>query len=221
MGSEAFSRSEPHVLLGFPFAPGEEELAREFLAQPLKTPDLRVSKKALRLRFGLWALTNPVGGVLIALPFATFTVWLGGDWSVMWLVLEVMLGFVVFAALVFWGLTPGVGPLIVSGSEKAVALGGKTVARFAEIGVPRLVMNHSVLIDENQLGSMEVPAVVMTRQGGKDLVIFDARVPSPILRRIPEFADHINALLVECQQRELVAQWLSERDALTSNQPYR
>ncbi len=221
MGSEAFSRGEPHVLLGFPFAPGEEELAREFLAQPLKTPDLHVSKEALRPKFGIWAIGKAFGGSLIALPVVAFSIWGSGAWHVMWLALEVALGFGVLFALASRWIYFGVGPLIVSGSEKAFVLGGKTVARFAEVGVPRLVINYSVLIDDSRPGTMEVPAVVMKRRGGKDLVIFGARVPSPILRRIPEFADHINALLVECQQRELVAQWLAEREALTSNQPYR
>ena len=216
MASGASSRSEY-----CPFEPGEEEAARAYLDQPSELSDLVVSKEELRPRV-FRALFIPVLLRLSAVGVVTMlgVLLLYDDaWDIAWMAG----GGVVLTAVVLGLLARifirGRGPLIVSGTRGTISLGDERIAVFDELGVPRLVPNQGKREPESGTDSSEAPMIVMQRRVGNPLVLFDSTVPVAVLRRLPELADRINALLAEHDQRRAVERWLTAREAELAKGP--
>ena len=106
------------------------------------------------------------------------------------------------------------GPLRVCGHEGVIELGGRRVATFDDLGVPRL---HEVMCEwPLRFGLKQratLSSVVMDRGEADPLVLFGRNTNPRIERRLPEIADHINALLLEHHYRNRVRRWLELREA--------
>ena len=74
-----------------PFREGEEEAARQFLAQPLSVPDLRLPSRILRRPFVMWSVTALVPTHAIA--YLVMAVFDGFEWSEFgnWMIFTVVL----------------------------------------------------------------------------------------------------------------------------------
>ncbi len=207
MASEASSRSEPYC----PFEPGQEEEARAYLSGAREVPDLRISKEELRprvfrsiflpalLQLAVIGLVVMVGVVLIYEE----------PWSTVWAVAGSVPAVAGLLGLMSRILLRGQS-LHVSGQRGTVSLGGKPVAVFEELGVPSFARSPNGLV------------IALRRRTGNALLLFNTTLAESTYRRLPEYADHINALLAEYHQRQAVERWLAAREAeLSEGRAYR
>ncbi len=137
-----------------------------------------------------------------------------------------ILGAAVIFTLATIGLTSlfsrGPGPLKVSVEHATVGLSDELSVGFDELGLPRLVLYHATSHSDGEEQVFEAPAIVMSRRQAPDLVLFDHRVPSWVLRQLPTLAEYFNTLFAEYHQREAVRAWLRRREAeIEAGRPYR
>ncbi len=168
-------------------------------------------------RRAFWFVT----GRFVLLGAIAITLGLLGD--VLYITLPVGLGVMVFvvAGFVFTTFAArNCSPLVVSGERAHITLRGQEMGSFHEFGLPRLVwfnrlreMDHTV---------MELPAIWIDRGDETPVILFPLEVPRELLLRLPELANHINAMLAEYQERAVVEQWLRKREAeIAASRAYR
>lgn len=202
------------------FRPGEEEAARRFLAEPPRVADLRISKDELRPRYGFliaryMLAIGAVGGSVAVLVT-------GAAWAIFWDLMAFMAVVTAVAIIAARILGKGPGPLVVSAARRRIVLGDTPLAMFEELGVPRRVLYARTYESDGETTVVETPAIVLSRRVGPDLVLFEVDVPSSVIERLDELADHINALLAEYHERTLVQSWLAQREAeLSESKAYR
>ena len=211
------SASSHDALVHRPFEPGEEDEARVFLAGRPRVRDLVISRQALRPRTALGMFVFVFVTFFVGLSFFNFVQLFETG--------EPLLGsypgvFAFSVALGMFGwlstriVFGSAGPLLVCGHDGVIELGGRRVASFDDLGCPRLEdvqCQWSVRLDLTQKAVL--PSVVMGRGDGEPLVLFGRNTNPRIERRLPEIADHINALLLEHHYRNRVRRWLELRDA--------
>lgn len=205
---------------GYPFREGEEHLARSVLEHPpfvsgLKfvSHDFKSSERPGLILFYRMLWVGPLlGVVLLGLGV------LDWEWS--------SLGAMVFAILlppvmveIAEHFSQQPRPSIeISPERKLILIDNESVARFNDLGVPRLVLLR------RKIGAdvWESPAISMEHRVGPDVILFDFRVPRELLARLPQIAEHVNAIFVEHEQREAIREWLDAREAeIASSKGYR
>lgn len=209
-----------------PFGPGEEEVARAYLESPHEIDSLHVSEEEFQAGRGL-AFVSGFFFVFVIVLCTKLLLWylkgfpvLGSWWD---------LGFLVGLPLLFGGgihllekMDENLGPLLVSAHSSTISLGGRRLAHFAELGVPRRSTYARVSDHDPEHIEYVVPVIVLTTLRGEREYLFSTPVPSAIQDRLDEIADHINAMLLEYHQREAVRDWLARREAeISTGRPYR
>jgi hypothetical protein len=199
------------------FDPGEEDEARALLAARPRVRDLVISREALRPRSArgmfvfMFAIFFCVASVMNYVLFSMAAERILGSYPGIFAISVAIGAFGWLSGRIVFG---SAGPLLVCGHDGFIELGGRRVASFDELGVPRLDEVHcewTLRLDMKQKGTL--PSVVMDRGDGEPLVLFGRNTNPRIVRRLPEIAEHINALLLEHHYRNRVRRWLDRREA--------
>ena len=196
---------------GYPFREGEEHLARAALERTPAVPslefgatDFRFSERAgvTLLRTTIWV--GPlVGAGLLALGILDWAWWSLGALVFAILFPPVVLEFVHHVT------RSRPSSIEISAKRQLILVDHEPLARFDDLGVPRLVLHRRKLGEE----MWETPAIAMEHRVGPDVILFDFPFPRELLARLPQIADHINAIFVEHEQRKAIREWLERREA--------
>ncbi len=202
------------------FRAGEEDAAARLLSHGPRVPPLEISKFEQDYH-PLAAVLGGLGSILLAATIVVFVkVEMLSSWSILAgiVVAGVAVAALLFAEARFTSYSPK--HVHIDAETGRVELDGAEVASLPDFFAPRVVDDQVITFGTAVTEGTRLMTVVYAERTNADpFQLFTYPVTYQLQARMPEIADHLNALITEYNYRKEVRRWLDERT--TDPAPYR
>ncbi len=199
---------------------GDENEAARVLSAGSRVSELRISKFEQDYQPLAAVLLGLFGPAMVLALLAFLRLEVLGIW---WIPTTLGVFGLAFAVVMYGSARFGrKGPheVHIDADTGRVELDGEEVASLAEFYAPRLVRDQEVTLSTAVTEERKRVSVVYAERTNADpFQLFTYPVTYQLQARMPEIADHLNALITEYNYRTEVRRWLDERTA--GQAPYR